>query len=574
MYEDGEYEASVPATDSSVKKINFQSVALKKVYKYAALKKILDNIEALDFPAIFYQNNEGALYHLYETREELEKSRDKERQDDLRSKLRRYDPGIKSKYAIVIAYLLQVAEDCGRDLIYMNGLPYCFNGRYWRVVRVEIFQAFLSEVVTKTGMNEFQSLKSDSQKDLYKQFIASASQAEDSEDSKDSEDSEDAEDVEESKTSKVVINLKSNVFVCENGNYEFRGFDKNDMLTYCLDFDYDPNAKYDKFQKFLDRVLPNKNMQAVLSEYSAYILTKNLKLERCLILLGSGANGKSTFGDILTALLGGDKNVCYNSLSELCESSGYYRTELPNYLLNFCSEFSTRYSARLLKQLISTEPVKARAVFEKPITIRNYCKFIFNANVISKLDLEHSNGFHRRLLLIPFDVTIPERERDPELARKIIDEELSGIFNWILEGLERLLKNKCFSITPEIEAVRAEFERDSDSVSLFIDECRYVKDLTSKPMRMKDLFDEYWSYCTDSLKMKPVSRSEFKRRLKDNLGFIIKENGTNNYALVYCTKKPEELEGEKVNGMHCVEDNGTKIYFHDVADLCNLKNNE
>lgn len=62
-------------------------------------------------------------------------------------------------------------------------------------------------------------------------------------------------------------------------------------------------------------------------------------------------------------------------------------------------------------------------------------------------------------MILPFNVTIPEAERDPELAAKIINTELSGIFNWILKGLNRILKNKRFTITPEIEAVRTEFER-------------------------------------------------------------------------------------------------------------------
>jgi len=577
IFDNAESVSSVTATNSMVKKLNFQTTALRKVYKMANLKTILDNIEKVDFPAIFHQGNEKVLYYLEKTRKELENSNEEDRKDDLRVRLSRYEPAIKTKYSIAVKYLLQVAQDCGRDLIYMNGLPYCFNGRYWRNINIEVFQAFLSEVISKTGINEFQSLKSDTQKDIYKQFITCASFVDDSEDVDDFGDEEDMENTEDPKVPsnyKVVINLKSNVFVCENGKYEFRDFDKNDMLTYCLDFDYNPDAKFDDFQRFIDRVLPDKGMQNVLAEYCAYILTKNLKLEKCLILLGSGANGKSTFGDILTALLGGDKNVCYNALSELCESKGYYRTELSNYLLNFCSEFSTRYSPRILKQLVSTEPVTARSVFEKPITIRNYCKFIFNANVISKQDLEHSNGFHRRLLLLPFNVVIPEKERDPELAQKIIKKELSGIFNWILEGLNRLLKNKSFSITPEIEAVGAEFERDSDSVSLFVAECGYVKDLASKPMLFKTLFEQYWNYCEEELRMRPVSKPEFKRRLRDNLGFRIKERGTNNYTWVYCTKKPEIIDRQEGSDLYCIEDKGEKLCYQDVMKFFNTENNE
>lgn len=291
-YNDGENENTVSASDSVVKKLNFQSDALRKVYKNDYLKTILGNIQTLDFPAIYNQGNEKVLYHLEKTRDELEKSSDEDRKEDLRNKLRRYEPNIKVKFTIAITYLLQVAQECGNDLMFKDGLIYCFNGRYWENIQSEIFKSFLAEVMSKTGINEFQSLKTDAQKDLYKQFSTSAFCL---------------DDAEGEGAAPVVINLKSNVFVCQNGNYEFRDFDKNDKLTYCLDFDYEPDAKIDKFQKFLDKVLPDKGMQNVLAEYCAYILTKNLKLEKALILLGAGANGKSTFGDILTALLGGEE---------------------------------------------------------------------------------------------------------------------------------------------------------------------------------------------------------------------------------------------------------------------------
>lgn len=521
-YSDNDNDICVSDFIKAVTEVNFQSSLIKTVYKTVFIATILKHIKPLDFPVIYHRDNEKVLYYIHELRNELEACTDKKKKEELWEKLKRYEPAIMVKYSIAVKYLLQVACECGHDLIYMNGLVYCYNGRYWENIKGEIAKAFLAEVMTKTGINEYQMLRAKAQKDLYSQFTSYAYYS--------------SNDMYKNDT--VVINLKSKAFCCRDGKYEFRDFDKNDMLTYCLDFDYDPEAKMEDFQKFLDRVLPNKDMQRVLAEYCAYILTKNLKLEKALILLGAGANGKSTFSDIFAALLGRKKNVCYNSLNDLCDPKGYYRTELSNYLLNFCSEFSTNYDAQVLKQLISTEEITARSVFKEPVTISNYCKFIFNANVIGKKDLEQSYGFRRRLLILPFNVTIPESERDPELANKIIKKELSGIFNWVLDGLQRILKNKRFSITPQIEAVADEFERDSDSVALFMQECRYVNDATSKIL-LKKLFEEYFDYCNDELKMKPVSKPEFKRRLRDNLNFGIKEHGTNNYTYVFCSKKPE-----------------------------------
>ena len=76
--------------------------------------------------------------------------------------------------------------------------------------------------------------------------------------------------------------------------------------------------------------------------------------------------------------------------------------------------------------------------------MREYGKLMFNCNELPK-EVENTNAFFRRFLIIPFDSVIPESEQDPELAAKIIRDELSGVFNWMLEGLGRLLQQRTFT---------------------------------------------------------------------------------------------------------------------------------
>ena len=71
----------------------------------------------------------------------------------------------------------------------------------------------------------------------------------------------------------------------------------------------------------------------------------------------------------------------------------------------------------------------------------NYAKLIFNCDSLPS-EVEQTLGFYRRWLIIYFDQIIPEKEQDKQLAKKIIESELSGVFNWVLEGLERLLEQK------------------------------------------------------------------------------------------------------------------------------------
>ncbi|MBL0152061.1 MAG: hypothetical protein IPP93_00665 [Chitinophagaceae bacterium] len=114
-------------------------------------------------------------------------------------------------------------------------------------------------------------------------------------------------------------------------------------------------------------------------------------------------------------------------------------------MVNYASEVNGKLETSIFKQLVSGEPVDARLPYGEPFTLINYAKLIFNCNELPK-DVEQTHAYYRRFLIIPFDITIPESDQDKELSKKIIETELSGVFNWLLEGLKRLLKQKILLI--------------------------------------------------------------------------------------------------------------------------------
>lgn len=143
--------------------------------------------------------------------------------------------------------------------------------------------------------------------------------------------------------------------------------------------------------------------------------------------------------------------------------------------------------------------------------MREYGKLMFNCNELPK-EVENTNAFFRRFLIIPFDQTIPEKEQDPELAAKIIRDELSGVFNWMLEGLRRLLQQRKFTRSAMIREQVEDFRRESDSVAMFLDEGGYKPDPQSC-MLLKDLFYDYRSFCYEN-GYTPCSLRTVSRRLK------------------------------------------------------------
>jgi len=280
-------------------------------------------------------------------------------------------------------------------------------------------------------------------------------------------------------------------------------------------------------------VLTDPESRKVLAEYMGYIFLKNdkIKEEKVLFLYGSGANGKSVFHEIINALLG-IQNTSQYSLRELTNESGYYRAMIGQKLVNYAPEIDGKLQCAAFKQLASCEPISARLPFGQPMQISNYAKLIFNANELPK-DIEQTNAFFRRFLIIPFNVTIPENEQDKQLHTKIIDNELPGVFNWILEGLDRLLEQKKFSDCKVSKNALETYKTQSDSVLMFVEEEAYQSSNTSE-IPLKELYYDYKAFC-DQNSHRRCSNRTFSQRLK-NAGY---ESGRNMQGVFFYMKKKD-----------------------------------
>ena len=95
------------------------------------------------------------------------------------------------------------------------------------------------------------------------------------------------------------------------------------------------------------------------------------------------------------------------------------RAMIANKLVNYASEINGKVEASIFKQLVSGEPVEARLPYGNPFIMSDYAKLIFNCNDLPR-DVEQTEAYFRRFLIIPFNVTIPEHVQDKQLAKKII----------------------------------------------------------------------------------------------------------------------------------------------------------
>lgn len=429
---------------------------------------------------------------------------------------------LQKKHYLVscVEILLKNVNDNGFSLCRKNGQIYLFNSEYWERVNEDDFKDFLGNISLKMGVQKFDAKHHLFKDEMYKQFISDAG-------------------LKEIKSSSVttLINFNNGTFEITPKKQFLREFRKSDFLTYRLPFAYNEEATAPQFKKFLDEVIPEAELQNILAEYLGYIFIKNsvLKLEKVLLLHGTGANGKSVLFEILMALIG-SQNVTNYSLSRLTDDQGNSRAQLVNKLLNYSSEINGKLESSIFKQLVSGEPVEAKLLYKNTQIISDYARFMFNCNELPK-EVENTNAFFRRFIILPFRVTIPPNKQDKELSKRIIDSELSGVFNFVLVGLTRLLKNKAFTDSKIVRDEILQYQKESDSVLMFLEDENYQKSVTND-RSLKDVFTEYKSYCLDS-GYRLCSNRTFSNRLKKN-GFILKRKSYGN--VVYIERKTTNVD--------------------------------
>ncbi len=218
---------------------------------------------------------------------------------DFREKasLKKEDEKVFKKHYLIICIeeILTIAKKNEWGLCKSFEFIYLFNSAYWSVLDKNVIENFLGDAALKMGIDKYDALHFNFKDQLFKQFISSAKISKPFQ-----------------QKNSVLINLINGTFEITPNKQFLRKPDPKDFLKYQLPFNFDPKADLPIFRNYLNRVLPDKDCQKVLSEYvgSLFIKQSTLKLEKALLLYGTGANGKSVFFDIITALLGGDSNVC------------------------------------------------------------------------------------------------------------------------------------------------------------------------------------------------------------------------------------------------------------------------
>lgn len=292
-----------------------------------------------------------------------------------------------------------------------------------------------------------------------------------------------------------LLTLNDKVFDVITGTIRERA--DNEVFFYRLNVNYNPDAKCERFIRLLHEILP-QYVEAIpfIQEFMGYSLTAMTKHEMALIFRGEGANGKSVLLYIWEYILG-KKNV--SNLSATQFRGEFMLGALQNKLLNICHEIGAREYVPddILKRLISGEEVTVNRKYKDALTFKPTVKFVFSSNN-HVLSLDRSSGNTRRYVYIPFlvdfDTPALRSRKDPDLKYKIVRDEADGVFFWMLQGLERLLKRGRFDIPLTLIENTKKENNETNAIFEFCNEYVYwgnEPDFVSS----KDLYNEYKKFC-------------------------------------------------------------------------------
>ncbi len=269
-----------------------------------------------------------------------------------------------------------------------------------------------------------------------------------------------------------------------NGQFSLLPHSMYDYSTVKIPIFFNEKAQCPTWLKFLDDITNgNSGDQAVLQEFAGYLAAPHCKFQKALMLKGGGSNGKSIFLNVISALLGGigKDGRGYVSTTEPAKWAKDFRLmPLRNSWVNISSdaENDMRGAEGIFKKVVAGEILEDSYKFRDAIPFKTRAKVIMACNYFPTVN-DTSDGFMRRWLIVELPMHFVEkdkvrpntndRELDPFLEDKLM-KELPGILLWMLEGLQRLIKQKGFTRTRNQDRLINEFRAVNNPLYTFIED--------------------------------------------------------------------------------------------------------
>jgi putative DNA primase/helicase len=348
-------------------------------------------------------------------------------------------------------------------------------------------------------------------------------------------------------------NIPLNLICLENGiidlnNKELKPHSPTIPFLNKLPVKFDPNAKCPLIDEKMHEWLESEEHVQAMYELIGYCLWREYTYQNAFFFVGEGSNGKTTLIKLITAFLGSE-NVSNIPIQDLGDE--FKTVNLLGKLANIADELSAKAleDTSKFKQLTGDSPMSGyKKYVQEAFQFVSIAKQLFATNELPKTS-DNSQAFFRRPIIFEFNKTFNNEngKKDPDLIKKLTEsEELSGLLNKAIEGLNRLNEKKAFTIQPSSTDTEELWTKDTiqEFASEYLESGSKEDVLPFEQVYFKYLdFLKTKNACDGKTAIEPMDKSAFGLKLKNCIKFVSKRmpfNGSRQYCYIGIRFKDSE----------------------------------
>lgn len=401
-----------------------------------------------------------------------------------------------------IPTLLEKEIETENDIIFVNDIGFHIHtGQYWQKVHINKIQHIIKQKLKDKAMPTY--IKS------VTELIEKEKQT-------------DSDKINSNRNRIIFLNGTLDLSDWKNPIFHKDKFYREDYSTLQLKCNYNVEAESLAFKKYLETVFEGDIERInLVGEMIGYSLVPSSKFEKGFMLYGSGSNGKSVLLQVINNLLT-EENISNVDLSDLEKS--FSRSMLYNKLVNLTDEMEGQIKdSGFYKRIVSGNTIEAQFKFKDSFKFKPFCTMIFAMNNFPQIN-DKTHGLYRKMIMIPFDVTIKEEDQDKDLSEKLKN-ELDGILQFAINGLKRLAEQNKFTNSSKGNSIMEEFKKNSNPVEIFFEDM--VKENENGKIKCQDLYRMYIKFCEDEGIRGIMNNINFGKEVKKKFSKTDKKKITN-----------------------------------------------
>lgn len=303
----------------------------------------------------------------------------------------------------------------------------------------------------------------------------------------------------------------------------FSDFSPEYIITNKIPHNYNPEAKSELLDGVMNKLAcGDESVHKLLYQSIGYCFYRRNELRKSFFLLGEKRNGKSTFLDMVSTLLGEDNTANL----DLCEIGDRFRTaELTGKLANIGDDINDEWvsNTAIFKKVVSGDTVTVERKGKDPYKLKSFAKFFFSANSLPRLGRgKDSRAVLDRLVIIPFEAKFSKEDPDydPFIKYKLRDEEvMEALIAKSIPALRDVLAEQEFEHCIKVDKSMEDFERSNNPILEFFADLEDDYSIENEPVKV--VYQRYNTFCLSN-NLQAISALEFQRQIKKEFDLVIK----------------------------------------------------